>query len=357
MPRWEIYAHRLPEDAEQAVRSAAARGRREPDGWEAKATLHEPSGLIDLAFGGPNVAGADDEEARETAFALTEYLLGGEALEDRVGLIDVDRRGRLFSASRGWVSLAALRERCDALIDARRDQLPDRTWAERLAGDGRERATYSAFQIEPRPPVPLTGGGEGWPRYADQFTGMTAARSVFAATRGGRSFFDALHSRHGETFAFLKLDGGFPLGGGTRDDAPADPPLPAHGDAHARGELEDRIDALLAGAGCVTGGGQGVRHVYLELALADRDAAVARLRDGFGPDLPRRSWLLFHDANLRDEWVRLHPDASPRPSPRTTSDSPESPARPDRPPCTAATCSEPPPPLPSRHRQDVERLE
>jgi hypothetical protein len=66
-------------------------------------------------------------------------------------------------------------------------------------------------------------------------------------------------------------------------------------------------------AGCVIGGGTGLRYSYIDLALANVYAALplikTRLRAG---NINRRSWLLFFDATLAEEWIGIYDD-SPAP--------------------------------------------
>jgi hypothetical protein len=81
------------------------------------------------------------------------------------------------------------------------------------------------------------------------------------------------------------------------------------------GSIEDALNETLvpARAGCVIGGGTGLRHSCIDLALADVDAAVplikSRLRAG---NTNRRAWLLFVDAPLVHEWIGVYDD-SPAP--------------------------------------------
>ena len=68
-----------------------------------------------------------------------------------------------------------------------------------------------------------------------------------------------------------------------------------------------------ARAGCVIGGGTGLRYSYIDLALTDvrrgSDLVRQRLRAG---NVPKRSWLLFHDCEWAREWVGVWDD-TPRP--------------------------------------------
>ena len=62
------------------------------------------------------------------------------------------------------------------------------------------------------------------------------------------------------------------------------------------------------------GGGTGLRYSYVDLALTNvegaMDALIPVLR---AANLPRRTWLLFFDADLGDEWIPIWDDAPPPP--------------------------------------------
>jgi hypothetical protein len=113
-------------------------------------------------------------------------------------------------------------------------------------------------------------------------------------------FYSERYSRHGETFCYLKLDGKAELDEEKFPD---------------RASVEDALNEILvpALAGCVISGGTGLRYSYIDLALADINAAVplikTRLRAG---NIDRRSWLLFFDATLAEEWIGIYDD-SPAP--------------------------------------------
>ena len=108
-------------------------------------------------------------------------------------------------------------------------------------------------------------------------------------------FYSERFSRHGESFCYLKIDGseGLDQDGGFSD----------------RGSIEEAIDEVLipARAGCVIGGGTGLRYSYIDVALSDAAAAIPlirrRLRAG---KIPWRTWLVFFDAPLAHEWVGIY---------------------------------------------------
>ena len=56
-----------------------------------------------------------------------------------------------------------------------------------------------------------------------------------------------------------------------------------------------------------------MRHSYVELALLNADAAIPRIREELRRGkIPKRSFILFHDATLADEWLPIYP-GGPRP--------------------------------------------
>ncbi len=151
-------------------------------------------------------------------------------------------------------------------------------------------ATYSLFRLEPEEGASAA--------QHDLLVGVTRRVDVFRATRRDTPFFSERFSRHGETFAYVKIDGAKGLRGSAYED---------------RADVEDAITRALGKHGAVIGGGTGLRYSYVELALIDADAAIPRIREELRRGkLPKRSFILFHDATLSDEWLPIYP-GGPRP--------------------------------------------
>ena len=65
--------------------------------------------------------------------------------------------------------------------------------------------------------------------------------------------------------------------------------------------------------GAAVGGGTGRRYSYVDLALSDVPRGIETIQETLRmAEMPRRTWLLFHDCELRHEWVGLWPQ-TPRP--------------------------------------------
>jgi hypothetical protein len=162
------------------------------------------------------------------------------------------------------------------------------------------------------PPEPLwaTGGEQRWTlleldvdrsddysRQADVALCATFLPEMLKCYLSGAPFASCRFSRHGEIFAYLKHEN-------------------ARGDARqvlaARRVLEDALDAALVVERCgrVVGSGMGVLYSYVDFALVSLERALAVIRTvASRVGLPPRSWLLFCDSALSDDWAAVHPGA------------------------------------------------
>jgi hypothetical protein len=222
-----------------------------------------------------------------------------------VGLIEVDRLrepagiSKLFSrgrqAVRGLIPLERLQATVNALVTSIQDQLSDEPLyvlqPEVDAGDSQAQGLL--VQLEPTPAA-------DYPRRQDLFVAVSTNEKLWRALHEDQWFYSGRYSRHGETFCYLKLDGA----AGMNEEKFPD-----------RACIEDALNEILvpAQAACVIGGATGLQYSYIDLALADVDAAVpliqSRLRAG---NINHRTWLLFFDAPLAHEWIGVYDD-SPAP--------------------------------------------
>ncbi|HVT45755.1 MAG TPA: hypothetical protein VMT00_15355 [Thermoanaerobaculia bacterium] len=235
---------------------------------------------------------AEDRDALHAAFVATESLLGEDILDQWIGPIEVAPRKRSLlrligrEADKG-LTLQDLRREVSRRIDAIRASLPEKPCIDRDD-------EWTLWELKPDP-------FDDYPEQSDLFVGKSMVPAMWLALRSNEPFFSDSFSRHGETFSYLKLDGSE----GLDEEHFAD-----------KGEIEDAIDHALraARAGCFIGGGTGLRYSYLDLALLDVDRAIDVVRNILQRgNIPKRSWLLFHDANLAAEWVGIWPDATEPP--------------------------------------------
>jgi hypothetical protein len=102
------------------------------------------------------------------------------------------------------------------------------------------------------------------------------------------------------TFCYLKIDGSEGL------------PNPKYAD---RGRIEDALNTALGEGqqGYVVAGGTGLLYSYIYLSLVDVQAAIPVVRAILQEaQISKRSWLLFLDAELSEEWIGMW-DSSPTP--------------------------------------------
>ena len=131
---------------------------------------------------------------------------------------------------------------------------------------------------------------------------------------GGRVYSQSF-SRHGETLCYLKMD----VSDLTQDKRVSE-----------RRKMENRLERELVKAqvGAVIGSGDGLRYAYIDLALLDLPRAFETMGEILRiVEIPDRSWLLFFDTELADEYVGLRPATPPPPMPAAAGEAVSPPAR------------------------------
>jgi hypothetical protein len=278
---WSFLAHRQPEPVELTRESVRAKTGRDLFLTGASARIGELH-RIDLVYQSP----ADNESALRQAFATTESLLGEEALDKWVGVIDV------AASLRGarWLSLERLQATVGALVASIHDQLPDRPCQDLFEG-----AEWTMLK------GPEPDSSDDYPGQDDLLLYGTMLPEMWESAHRDGSFYSLRYSRCGERFCYLKIDGK----DGLDEEKFAD-----------RSAIEDALNAALMPKrlGCVTGGGTGLRYAYIDLALTDVEGGVAVVRDVLrAGNIPRRTWLLFYDCEWQREWVGMWDETPPPP--------------------------------------------
>jgi hypothetical protein len=81
-------------------------------------------------------------------------------------------------------------------------------------------------------------------------------------------------------------------------------------------DLMWELDEVLKPAklGCQIGGATGLKYSNIELALSNLKRGIRAVRKRLQKGrVPKRSWILFHDADLAAEWVGIYDDSPPPP--------------------------------------------
>jgi hypothetical protein len=283
---WEFYPYRLPEDAETAIATVEGRVGLDITGAVVEARIGECR-KVDLCFHFPPETAAEDQEARCAAFVATESLVGEELLDHWIGCIELGAPAvRKAKPDCRLLSLDRVRPTVDALIGSVVEQLPaEPTWKYI------EEANWSGVELHPE---------EGQTEYCardDLFVAISGRLDVFEASHGGGIFASGCHSRCGETFCYLKIDGAKGL---------------AESQFADRAEIEEALNAALRQdeLGCCFGGGTGLRYSYVDLALTNLPRSIDVLRRILlAGGIPQRTWLQFFDDELAHEWVGIHASA------------------------------------------------
>ncbi|WP_435005563.1 hypothetical protein P12x_003394 [Tundrisphaera lichenicola] len=284
---WEFYDARLPEDLESTQATVSGRASYDIDDFLVRASVGDKR-LIDLCYYSPNIETAEDEAAFNAAFVATETLLGENCLDRWIGAIEIRPDPKAGVAGRGVprhaIKLDRLKETVDAAIASIRDQLPPTPHHDWAGG-----AEWTMWKLEPEPADDFYG-------QADLFVGKPPNPAMWIAAHSGSPFDSERFTRCGETFCYLKIDGAEGLGNSKFTD---------------KGDIEDALDEALIprGLGCQVGGGMGLRYAYIDLALTDVPVAITSIRERLQVGgLPKRSWILFFDSDLANEWVGVYDD-------------------------------------------------
>jgi hypothetical protein len=284
LPGWEFVSYRTADPAELLPARIDARGLRLPKNVFVDVSPGE-GGVVALTFHARGFwSGSVDPAA---ALVAAEHLLGERVLDTWIGPVGVGR-GR---GPRETVPLAELSEAVARAIDSLRSALP----REPFAAIDAESAAWTTFEARPE------DEGDA-PRQQDLLFAMTLHPEMWAAAHAHRPFASERYSRHGETFCYVKVDGG---------GADPDQRLTQ------KTALHDAIDRALRGdgLGAAVGSGFGRRYDYVDLAIADLDRGLATVREVLArSELPDRTWILFFDAIYAREWVGVRGETPPPPA-------------------------------------------
>lgn len=251
--------------------------------------------LLELVIYGDGFGSATDERALAAAERAAEVLLGERVTDDWVGRIDAEplpRGGALRVVQRDAAPrfpLAELPQAVARAVEGLARELPD------LAGLTAPREGWVLFESEP----------EACSEYAaqdDVALASGALPEMLKCFLEGAPFSSKRFVRGGARVVYLKTD----AGGASFEDRVA-----------RRAKLEDDLATSLSARrlGAVVGNGLGLRYAYVDLALAPEPAALSVVCEvARSAGVSRRSWLLFCDSDLADEWVGVWPDTPPPPA-------------------------------------------
>lgn len=295
LDNWEFFGYRLAESLEMAKHSVEGRTGRDLSDFQVKVSKDEHN-RIDLTYTAPSIRRIDDTDSLHAAFVATESLLGEDCLNRWIGVIEAvptpKEKWSLFSRNTRkttqFYGLDRLHDTVHALIGAIHDQLPQAPHYEWV-----EEAKWTLWEFRPE-------ASDDYFDQADLIVAKSPNPAQWTAVHGGGYFYSGRFTSTHETFCYLKIDGAEGLGEAGFQD---------------KSEIEDSLDEALKPAklGCQIGGGTGLRYSYIELALTDIDRSIPVIRKLLQEgNLPKRSWILFHDTDLSAEWVGIYDD-SPAP--------------------------------------------
>ncbi|MEZ5992107.1 MAG: hypothetical protein R3E76_07120 [Planctomycetota bacterium] len=279
---WEFFHARPAEPANIALATVEGETENELGHCEISAVLDEMN-RVTLKFYLPDAI--DRELAAVQGTIAAEAMLGEESFARWIGRIEVVERDE----GTDWAPLETIHKKVFGEVEKIDETLFDTPLVLNV-----DRLQWSLWRLSPPQK-------DEYPRQQDLIMGSSALDSMSACAQLGQSFDSRRYSRMGETFCFLKFDGE-----GRKIAARMD----------ERKVVEKGVnEALIADElGVVVGTGTGKKYSYLDLGLTNVKLAfpviVEQLR---AAKVANRSWLLFHDAHLAEEWVGIYDDTPPPP--------------------------------------------
>jgi hypothetical protein len=283
-----VVSHRPPDTFEAMVE--VVRREHALDLGSAKVRAGFSRGhLLELVIYGAGFGGSLDERALLAAERAAEVLLGERVMDDWVGRVDAEPlvgRGSLRVVQADAAQQLSLRELPESVgraVEALAVGLPD------LSSLGALREGWVLFETEPEAATDYTAQD-------DVALAGSALPEMLKCFLEGAPFSSKRFVRGAVTIAYLKVDArGTPF-----EDRVA-----------ARAKLEDELAAALGARrlGAVVGNGLGLRYVYIDVALAPDPAALTLVRDvARAAGVSKRSWVLFCDSDLGEEWAGVWPE-------------------------------------------------
>jgi hypothetical protein len=291
---WEFYQYRLSSSLNETQKVVMDATGIDISGWHCKAAI-DAGNRIKLTYLISSNIKKDDEKTG-AAFMTTEWLLGEELLDKWIGTIEVKpmpKSGilKIFSKAETDNSkhIAELNSIVNALIDGVKSMHPANPFY--MYG---ENTTWSAIKLTPSELI-------DYPGRKDLFVATTGLIDMWKSAHDGMYFSSERFSGNDEVFCYIKIEHTDEFDGM---------------DLEKREEVENSLASVLhpIGAGGICGGGTGVRYCYIDLALLDPEKAIPliikTLREA---RVSQRSWILFFDTELSQEWVGIYEKTPPPP--------------------------------------------
>ena len=246
--------------------------------------------LINLTFT------TTDDKTKEAVLMAAQMILGEEAVTNWLGeikFIDPPKNilGFIKRAHKGFHGIEDLKlEFHEHVQDIQEETVPESLYFELEQSTNFDSSGWSVFKGEPKE------GQENYPGQSDLAVGISCCPEIFQATHTAIPFSSNRFSKFDEQFCYLKIDGNDSLENCSFAD---------------RKELEEALHKTLIAreAGCVIGGGTGLKYSYVELVIADIDKAIPEIKKMLtDAKISNKTWMLFHDANMLNEWIGIYDD-------------------------------------------------
>ncbi len=283
LPNWTLTSYRLPMNAETVESAFESRTGKKLPPFRVELARTKTNG-IDVTVLSPEFVGEDRRQDSETAFVLSDIVIGENNLNRWQNFIVTKHDDRPAPAD--YSSAKASAEFAKAFAAEQEKALADLPFEPRWSLPAVKKTSLIAYSKET--------SAELLKLDRCRLTFVTTWPELGEALSTQQKFFSERYSKNGEKFAYLHVIAGKEYS----DDY--------------RVKLEQALDNTLRAEklGCVVGTGRGKPDsYYFDLCLTNPDKAIPLLRQFcLDEKLPKESWLRFYDLYWNREWVHMLPD-------------------------------------------------
>ncbi len=282
---WEFYTYRLPETYDQVEKTVRIRTGGSFEDMTFSGVVNQYN-EVDLTF---YTHRCIDEEAQNQclndAYVGIETLLGEAKVDVWVGELFVEAQAK---EDIQVLPVSQLNDWFENTLQDVIKSLPDTPYFTFT-----NTSKWYLYELDPSQEF-------DYYHQSDLFVALSMNNMLWQNAHSDFHFYSQRFSKLGETFCYLKLDG---------DHRPDEERF------EEKKILEDILDQVLTTheLGAVIGGGSGLTYSYIDFALTDVEQAVELIKYELRKRMiHKRSWILFFDADLQNEWIGIWDD-SPAP--------------------------------------------
>lgn len=285
---FEFYGYRLPEKYDQGVLNIASILGADFSNIYFDNTINNTNKIDINFYSTQNKLSEREEDNFYIALVAIGILCGEEILNKWLGNIDVVITNKI-PKKKNHVSM--LKETVDEAIASIKESLPLEPYYKII-----DQGKWALFKFERK-----SEALDEYPERSDILLENAFITQMLNNLLDEKSFDSIRFSKNDEIFVYLKIDGG---------DTSIEEMF------ENRKRIEEMISKTLIAEslGCRIGSAIGIKYYYIDLALTDVERSIEIIKEILRKEnVPTKSWILFFDTDLMNEWIGVWGETPPPP--------------------------------------------